>query len=164
MESHREVWTRVQQDSYIFEDDVVPVEHALHITKMLLNDNADRPWSVVHLDIPSGFVSGRLFHPNRSQFLNIGKIAETCRDCVAWSARAYIVTKAAAQTLLENYEPPVVQVDAYMSLLNAYHPHFKQVWSRVQAVDERQHVSSTQDYSEAIQFWWKISDFFTPQH
>ncbi len=164
MESHREVWTQVQQDSYIFEDDVVPVKHALNIVKMLLNDTTDRPWSVIHLDIPSGFISGRLFAPDRSQFTNIGRITETCRDCVTWSARGYIVTKAAAQILLQNYEPPVVQVDAYMSLLNAYHPHFKQVWSRVQAVDELQHPSSTQDYSEPIQFWWDISNFLAPQH
>jgi hypothetical protein len=164
MESHREVWTRVRQDSYIFEDDAVPVKHALGIVKMLLNDSADRPWSVIHLDVPGGFISGRLFAPDRSQFTNIGRITETCRDCVAWDTRGYIVTQVAAQILLQNYEPPVVQVDAYMSLLNAYHAQFKQVWSRVQAVDELHHPSSTQDYSEPIQFWWGISNFLTPQH
>jgi GR25 family glycosyltransferase involved in LPS biosynthesis len=164
MESHREVWTRVQQDSYIFEDDVVPVKEALNIVKMLLHDSAETDWSVIHIDTPSGFISGRLFAPDRSQFTKIGRITETCRDCVTWSARAYIITKATAQTLLQNYEPPVVQVDAYMSLLNAYHPNFKQVWSCVQAVDERQHPSSTQDYSEPIEFWWDISNFLMPQH
>ena len=164
MESHREVWTRVQQDSYIFEDDVVPVKDALNIVKMLLHDSAETDWSVIHIDTPSGFISGRLFAPDRSQFTKIGRITETCRDCVTWSARAYIITKATAQTLLQNYEPPVVQVDAYMSLLNAYHPNFKQVWSCVQAVDERQHPSSTQDYSEPIEFWWDISNFLMPQH
>jgi GR25 family glycosyltransferase involved in LPS biosynthesis len=164
LESHREVWTRVRQDSYVFEDDAVPVKHALGIVKMLLNDSADRHWSVIHLDVPGGFISGRLFAPDRSQFTNIGRITETCRDCIAYSTRGYIVTQAAAQILLQNYEPPVVQVDAYMSLLNAYHPHFKQVWSRVQAVDEFPHPSSTQDYSEPIKFRWDISNFLTPQH
>jgi GR25 family glycosyltransferase involved in LPS biosynthesis len=108
MESHREVWTLVQQDSYIFEDDVVPVKDGLNIVKMILNDSAETDWSVIHVDTPSGFVSGRLFAPDRSQCINIGRITETCRDCVTWSARAYIITKATAQTLLQNYEPPVV--------------------------------------------------------
>jgi hypothetical protein len=118
METHREVWTRVRQDSYIFEDDAVPAEHALGIVKMLLNDSADRHWSVIHLDIPIGFLSGQLFAPDRSQFTNIGRITETCRDCVTYSARGYIVTPAAAQILIQNYEPPVVQVDAYRKKKN----------------------------------------------
>ena len=164
METHREVWTRVRQDSYIFEDDVVPAEHALGIVKMLLNDSADRHWSVIHLDIPIGFLSGQLFAPDRSQFTNIGRITETCRDCITYSARGYIVTPAAAHILLQNYEPPVVQVDAYMSLLNAYHPDFRQVWTRVQAVDESGRASETQSYTEALQYEQTISNFLTPQH
>jgi len=164
METHREVWTRVREDSYIFEDDAVPTEHALGVVKMLLNDNADRHWSVIHLDIPGGYISGNLFAPNRSQYTNIGRITETCSDCVTWNARGYIVTKEAAQILLQNYEPPVVQVDAYMSLLNAYHPHFRHVWTRVLAVDETGRVSETQSPTEAIQFWWAISNFLMPQH
>ena len=163
-ESHREVWTRVQQDSYIFEDDSVPTKDAFKITKMLLHDNAGRQWSVIHLSIPSGFVSGSLFAPDRSQFTNIGSISETCRDCVTYSAGAYIVTKEAAQIMIQNYEPPIVQVDAYMSLLNAYHPEFRQVWSRLQAVKESVHYSGTQDYTEALQFWQTLSNFLTPQH
>ena len=38
LERHREVWTRVQQDSNVFEDDTVPVKQALSIVKTLLND------------------------------------------------------------------------------------------------------------------------------
>ena len=164
LESHRDVWTRVQQDSYIFEDDAVPVKDALNIAKMLLNDSAHRNWSVIHLDIPGGFISGNLFWPDRSQFTNIGRITETCRDCVTWSTRGYIITKTAAQILLRNYEPPVVQVDAYMSLLNAYHPQFSQAWTRVQALDERPHISSVQDYYEPLNLVWGISNFLMPQH
>jgi GR25 family glycosyltransferase involved in LPS biosynthesis len=164
IESHREVWTRVQQDSYIFEDDAVPAKDALSITKMLLNDSAHRHWSVIHLDIPGGFLSGQLFAPDRTQFTNIGRITETCRDCIAYSTRGYIVTKEAAQIMIQNYEPPIVQVDAYISLLHAYHPHFKQVWSRVQAVDEHPHVSESQDLNESLQVWQAISNFLMPQH
>jgi GR25 family glycosyltransferase involved in LPS biosynthesis len=164
IESHREVWTRLQQDSYIFEDDTVPAKDALNISKILLNDSEDRHWSVVHLDVPGEFISGRLFASDRDQFTNIGRITETCRDCVTWSSRGYIVTKEAEQILIQNYESPVVQVDTYMSLLHAYHPHFKQVWSCVQVVDEHPDTSETQDYSESIQFRWVISNFLTPQH
>lgn len=163
-ESHREVWTRVQQDSYIFEDDSVPTKDALKITKLLLHDNAKRHWSVLHLSIPSGFVSGNLFAPDRSQFKHIGRISETCRDCVTYSAGAYIVTKEAAQIMIQNYEPPIVQVDAYMSLLNAYHPEFKLVWSRLKTVNERPHTSGTQNYAEALFFWQSLSNFLMPQH
>jgi hypothetical protein len=83
---------------------------------------------------------------------------------VTYSARGYIITKASAEILLQSYEPLVVQVDAYMSLLNAYHSHFKHVWTRVEAVHEHHHASSTQDYNEPLQFEWRISNFLTPQH
>jgi len=150
LESHREVWTRVQHDSYIFEDDAVPAQNALHIVKTLLMDNADRNWSVIHLEKPSGYVSPGLFTPDVNQYTNIGRITQTCRDCIVYSNRGYIITKAAARIMIENYEPPVVQADAYMSLLNAYHPEFRQVWTRVSAVDWRPHVSSIQKTFEPI--------------
>jgi hypothetical protein len=164
LESHREVWTRVQQDSYVFEDDAMPVENALRIVKTLLLDNAVRPRSVIHLDVPGGFISGNFLWPDWSQFTNIGKITETCRDCVAFSTCGYIITKEAAQILIQNYEPPVVQVDAYMSLLHAYHPHFRQAWTRVRAIDQRPHTSSTQNYRESLNIFWTISNILAPQH
>jgi hypothetical protein len=156
LESHREVWTRVQHDSYIFEDDAVPAQNALHIVKTLLMDNADRNWSVIHLEKPSGYVSD--FTPDIDQYTNIGQITQTCRDCIVYSNRGYIVTKEAAQIMIENYEPPVVQADAYMSLLNAYHPTFRQVWTRVSAVDWRPHVSSIQKTFEPISIMHGISN------
>lgn len=164
LESHREVWTRVQQDSYVFEDDAVPTEDALRIVKTLLLDSAVRPWSVIHLNAPEGFFSGSYFWPDRAQYTKIGKLTETCRDCVAYSTLGYIVTKTAAQILLQNYEPPVVQVDAYISLLNAYHPHFKHVWTRVSAVDVNPHISSIQDYTESVSVFHSIVNFLIPQH
>jgi len=150
LESHREVWTRVQQDSYIFEDDAVPAKNAMYTVKTLLMDNVDRHWSVIHLEVPSGFVSRHLFIPDIDQYTNIGQITQTCRDCIVYSNRGYIITKEAAQIMTQNYEPPVVQADAYMSLLNAYHPKFKQVWTRVSAVDWRPHMSSVQESFEPI--------------
>ena len=164
LESHRAVWTRVQQDSYVFEEDAVPVKHALNIVKMLLNDTSDRHWSVIHLDAPGGFFSGSLFMPDRAQYTNVGKITETCRDCIAYSTRGYILTKAAAQILLQQYESPVVQVDTYMSLLNAFHPNFRQVWTRVQAVDEAPHTSVVQNYYEPVEIMHAILTSVIPQH
>lgn len=150
IESHREVWTRVQQTSYIFEDDAIPAKNALDTVKTLLMDNADRHWSVIHLEKPSGFVSRSVFTSDKNQYTNIGKITQTCRDCIVYSNRGYIITKEAAQIMIQNYDPPVVQADAYMSLLNAYHPEFKQVWTRVSAVDWRPHMSSVQEIFEPI--------------
>ena len=150
LESHREAWTRVEHDSYIFEDDAVPARNALHTVKTLLMDNAGRNWSVIHLEKPSGYVSHNSFTADIGQYTNIGKITQTCRDCIVYSNRGYIITKEAAQIMLQNYEPPVVQADAYMSLLNAYHPRFRQVWTRVSAVDWRPHISSIQQPLEPI--------------
>jgi hypothetical protein len=164
LESHREVWTQVQEDSYVFEDDAVPTENALRIVKTILADNAFQPWSVIKLNVPDGFFSRSYLWPDRAQYTKIGKITETCRDCVAYSTRGYIVTKTAAQILLQNYDPPVVQVDAYMNLLNAYHPHFKQVWTRVSAVDANPHISSIQDYTESVSVIHSIFNFLIPQH
>ena len=146
LESHREAWTRVTQVSYIFEEDAVPAAGALRTVKTLLLDNVDRHWSVIHLEPPSGFVSRNIITPDVGQYTNIGKITQTCRDCIVYSNRGYIITKEAAQILLQHYEPPVVQADAYMSLMNAYHPRFKQVWTRVQAVDWSPHISSIQEF------------------
>lgn len=158
LESHREVWTRIQHDSYIFEDDAVPAQNALHIVKTLLMDNADTNWSVIHLERPSGYVSPALFTPDIDQYTNIGRITQTCRDCIVYSNRGYIITKEAAKIMIENYEPPVVQADAYMSLLNAYHPQFRQVWTLVSAVDWRPHVSSIQKTFEPISIMHGISN------
>jgi GR25 family glycosyltransferase involved in LPS biosynthesis len=163
LESHRHVWSLVRQDSYVFEEDAVPVKDAMKIVKTLLMDNAHRPWSVIHLDKPFGFFSGNMFWPDRAQYTKIGRITETCRDCIAYSTRGYILTQSAAQILLQLYEPPVVQVDAYMSLLNAFDPRFKQVWTRVQVVDEALHVSSIQNYYEPVSVIHVIMNFFVPQ-
>ena len=164
LESHRAVWTRIQEHSYVFEEDAVPVKHALSIVKTLLNDSAHRHWDVIHLDVPGGFFSGSLFTPDRAQYTNVGHITQTCRDCIAYSTRAYILTKAAAQILLKQYEPAVVQVDAYMSLLNAFHPNFRQVWTRVQAVDEAPHTSYVQNYYEPVEIMHAILTSVIPQH
>jgi hypothetical protein len=51
-----------------------------------------------------------------------------------------------------------------MSLLHAYHPDFRQVWTRVQAVDENGRASETQSYTEALQYEQTISNFLAPQH
>ena len=148
IESHREVWTRIQQDSYIFEHDAVPAKNALHVVKTLLSDNANRHWSVITLQIPNGFVPKYSFFEGMAQYTNIGQVTQTCVDCVAYGARGYIITKAAARILLQNYDPPVVQVDAYISLLNAYHPDFKNVWTRMQAVDWIPQPSTAQESFE----------------
>ncbi|MEI6355514.1 MAG: hypothetical protein WCP53_00250 [Verrucomicrobiota bacterium] len=144
LESHRDAWARVRQTSYVFEEDALPAAGAMRTVRRLLVDNAHRPWSVIHLETPSGFVARHSFAPDLDQYTNIGQITQTCRDCIVYSNRGYILNPQAAQILLENYDPPLVQADAYMSLLNAYHPTFRQVWTRVQAVDWNPHVSAVQ--------------------
>ena len=53
--------------------------------------------------------SGSLFMPDRAQYTNVGQITQTCRDCITYSTRGYILTKVAAQILLQHYDPLVVQ-------------------------------------------------------
>ena len=134
LESHREVWTRIRRMSYVFEQDAKPSADARRIVQSLLLD-ATGEWSVMKLSAPD-LVTGE-HYPGEGRL-------ETCRDCIAFGTRGYIVTKAGAQILLDNYSPPVVQVDAYMSLLNAYHANFTLVWTRVQAVDWIPQLSTIQ--------------------
>lgn len=135
LESHREVWTRITQTSYVFEHDAKPNVNARNIVQTLLRDNTGTAWSVILLQKPVGFSTNSIVLPDIFQFRNVGELTKTCRDCVAYGTRGYIVTQAAAHILLENYNPPVVQVDAYISLLNAYHANFTLLWTRLEAVE-----------------------------
>ena len=135
LESHREVWTRITQTSYVFEHDAKPNPTARNIVQTLLRENTGTPWSVILLQKPFGFSINNIVLPDIFQFKNVGDLTKTCRDCIAYGTRGYIVTQAAAQILLDNYNPPVVQVDAYISLLNAYHSNFTLLWTRLEAVE-----------------------------
>ena len=134
LESHREVWTRVRRTSYVFEHDAKPSADGMRIVRKLLRDSTGRAWSVMKLS--AKLVTGEHYP--------VGELSESCRACIAFGTRGYIVTKAGAQILLDNYHPPVVQVDAYISLLNAYHANFTLVWSVVQAVDWIPQLSTIQ--------------------
>ena len=135
LESHREVWTRITQTSYVFEHDARSNVDARRIVQTLLQDTVQSAWSVILLQKPFGLSMNSIVLPELPQISNVGEIAQTCRDCIAYGTRGYIITEAGAKILLENYNPPVVQVDAYMSLLNAYHANFTLMWTRLQAVD-----------------------------
>ena len=134
LESHREVWTRVRRTSYVFEHDAKPSADGMRIVRKLLRDSTGRAWSVMKLS--AKLVTGEHYP--------VGELSESCRGCMSFGTRGYIVTKAGAQILLDNYHPPVVQVDAYISLLNAYHANFTLVWSVVQAVDWIPQLSTIQ--------------------
>ncbi len=136
LESHREVWTRIRRTSYVFEDDATPSADALRTVRTVLRENTGSAYSVILL-------GGNTFL-GESMHTKVGELSETCRSCIAFGTRGYIVTKAGAQILLDNYHPPVVQVDAYISLLNAYHANFTLVWSVPQAVDWIPHLSTIQ--------------------
>ena len=148
LESHREVWTRIRATSYVFEHDAKPSADGRRIVQSLLRDNTDSVWSVMKLSAPE-LVTGEHYP--------VGMLSETCRGCIAFGTRGYIVTKEGAQILLDNYNPPVVQVDAYMSLLNVYHPNFTLVWTRLQAVDWIPQASTIQIAFEihALNRWMK---------
>ena len=134
LESHREVWARVSRTSYVFEHDAKPSADGRKTVRKLLQDSTGRAWSVMKLS--AKLVTGEHYP--------VGELSESCRGCMSFGTRGYIVTKAGAQIMLDNYHPPVVQVDAYMSLLNAYHANFTLVWSVVQAVDWIPQLSTIQ--------------------
>lgn len=159
MQSHREVWTRIQEDSYVFEHDANPADNALQTVKRLLAENSHLPWSVINLERPSAFVDG-----TDPQYTAIGSISRTCRHCISYGNRGYLITKQAARILLDNYEPPVVQADAYMSLLNSYHPKFKKIWTTVQAVDWIPQPSTVQVSFEFISVVLTIRNFINPHN
>lgn len=148
LETHRDVWKRVSNTSYVFEHDAKPNLNSRGIVQTLLRDIRGSAWSVLMLQKPYGFLTNSLVLPENNQFRRVGEIGETCRNCIAYGTRGYIVNKAGAEILLENYSPTVVQVDAYISLLNAYHDNFTLVWTRVQAVDWIPQLSTIQDIFE----------------
>ncbi len=134
IETHREVWARISNTSYVFEHDAKPNENSKRVVETMLRDTTVSAWSVLLLQKPNAFSTNSLVAP-KNQFEFIGEIGQSCRNCIAYGSRGYIVTKEGAKILLDNYNPPVVQVDSYMSLLNMYHENFTLVWTRVQAVD-----------------------------
>ena len=134
IETHKEVWSRISNTSYVFEHDAKPNENSKRVVETMLRDTTLSAWSVILLQKPNAFSTNSLVSPN-NQFEFIGEIGQSCRNCIAYGSRGYIVTKEGAKILLDNYNPPVVQVDSYMSLLNMYHENFTLVWTRVQAVD-----------------------------
>ena len=134
LESHREVWARVSRTSYVFEHDAKPSADGMRMVRKLLRDSTGSAWSVMKLS--AKLVTGEHYR--------VGELSESCRGCISFGTRGYIVTKAGAQILMDNYNPAVVQVDAYMSLLNAYHANFTLVWSAVQVVDWIPQMSSIQ--------------------
>jgi len=148
LESHREVWTRIRRTSYVFEHDAKPSVDGKRIVQSLLGDNRGSAWSVMLLSARE-FVTG--------EHSSVGELSETCKNCIAFGTRGYIVTKAGAKILLDNYNPPVVQVDAYMSLLNTYHANFTLVWARLSPVDWIPQPSTVQDLSEwkSLNRWMK---------
>lgn len=141
---HREVWARVEQDSYVFEHDAVAASGALGTVRQALRDLEHEAWSVLMLQRTSGSEKTHFF-ADGLQYTHVGKITRGCRDCVSYGTRGYIVRRDAARVLLAHYDPPVVQVDAYLSLLSAYSREFRQVWTTVQAVDWIPQLSTVQD-------------------
>ena len=152
LESHREVWTRVEEDSYVFEHDAVAAQNALGTVRRVLHDVAQTQtqWSVIQLQRGGGSEGTHSFFADAGQYTRVGEITRTCRDCVSYGTRGYIVRPDAARMLLEHYDPPTVQVDAYMSLMSAYTHGFRQVWTTVQAVDWIPQPSTVQDTLELL--------------
>jgi hypothetical protein len=146
LESHREVWTAITRTSYVFEHDAKPSAEGMRIVRQLLQETGSA-WSVMKLS--AKLVTGEHYR--------VGELSESCRGCVSFGTRGYIVTKAGAQILIDNYYPAVVQVDAYMSLLNAYHANFTLVWSVAQAVDWIPQLSTVQTVWDihALNRWMK---------
>lgn len=162
METHREIWSRVavgkENASYVFEHDAKPNENSRTAVKNLLRSLARGSWSVLLLQVPTAFStqwSAALAAKN--QFLNFGKLAQTCDNCIAYGSRGYLVSKAGAEVLLDNYSPANVQVDGYMSLLNIYNKNFTLIWTRLQVVDWIVSMTTQQELFEihALNSWLK---------
>ena len=152
IETHREVWARINNTSYVFEHDAKPNENSRRVVKSLMSNKLASSWSVILLQKPNAFSTNNLVLSEDNQFLNIGEIAQSCSSCIAYGSRGYVVTRAGAAMLLQNFNPTVVQVDAYMSLLNMYNENFTLVWTRVQAVDWIVSWTTQQEVLE-MQLW-----------
>lgn len=124
--SHVDVWKQVVpgETVAVFEEDAFIDGVSAIRFEMLRNDMRGVTWDLVLLD------KGHLIDTGKNEYVGSGMVARCAEGgaCMRFGTRGYIVRHEAAQKLINVAEPPIVQVDALISLA-AIHKGFKLFWS-----------------------------------
>ena len=126
--SHVEVWKQVAPGEIVavFEEDAQIDGVSSYRLKLLEEDMRGVDWDVLKLD------KGHLIDSGTTSYVGSG-MAGTCADnatCMRWGTRGYLLRYSGAQQLLQHASPPVVQVDALISLLATYQRQsFRLYWA-----------------------------------
>ena len=124
--SHVEVWrgVGVGETVAVFEEDAfIDAVSALRFA-MVAEDMRGVAWDLVLLD------KGTLVDTGRTEYVGSG-MAARCADggsCMRFGTRGYLIRHEAAQKLIAVATPPIVQVDALISLAST-HQGFRLFWS-----------------------------------
>lgn len=129
--SHVEIWKMVKNESLIVleEDAVLETEFDFHV-ELVINSVNDVEWDVIML-------AARMWQVSTGKKERLNQYLYQCKErkhCDWYGTRGYILHPRGARKLLENMPPMVIQVDAYMSLMNSYHPNFLLLWTKEELV------------------------------
>ena len=131
--SHMQVWqhmlTQPEDEVAIFEEDAWPREDA-HMLVQGVRADAWRwasNWTLLKLTTEAGH---RVVESGRWQY-HTPRLAScaTKGGCVTFGTRGYLLRRRGAQVLLRQVGALDVQVDALLSLVDAYDPEFRMLWS-----------------------------------
>lgn len=124
--SHVEVWKTItpSETVAVFEEDAFFDAVSALRFQMMANDMKGMEWDLVLLD------KGQLIDSGKTEYVNSGMAARCVQGgtCMRFGTRGYLIKHEAAQKLIRVADPPIVQVDALISLA-AIHQGFKLYWS-----------------------------------
>lgn len=133
-QSHVNVWRQVNETSLVLEEDGYLAVDFASAWAALHAEHNESHWDVVML-------GGRVEHAANGATEAFGKHTRRCAPsrCTWFGTRGYAVSAAGARKLLAHLEPVVVQVDAYIALLNMYRgDDFVMLWSARELVHQKQ--------------------------
>ncbi len=132
--SHVQLWRSIQPNETlaIFEEDAY-VDMVSAERMHLLSHDVERlglEWDVLLLESGHNLIAS-------GDWVNLGDLAATCsylqssgKVCTWFGTRGYLITFRGAQQLLRFVYPISVQVDSLISLVAAFSPGFKMLWTR----------------------------------
>lgn len=134
--SHLRVWHMINETSLVLEEDAVLDDDFNTQIDSIINSLHGQHWDVVML-------AARRWHLTQGKHKDVNSYTRACETkCTWYGTRGYIVNKEGAQKLIQYQEPIVVQVDAFISLLNMY-KNFTMLWAVREVVHQEAWYSSS---------------------
>jgi hypothetical protein len=118
--SHVHIWEKITEPVFVFEEYAV-LEARNNESRILIAHQLYQAllfnWSILMHET-------RWSPDQRGNIMDIALLLATCKACEWFGSRGYIITPQGAEILLEYYRPLLLQVDGFISLVNAYDPRF----------------------------------------